>query len=380
MIAEYYIEIIIFIIFISLIAIYLLTRKNSSTKPIQNIELTDSNTFTEDPFDTVDEIIELDIHNEEDEDIILSTQEVYKDKDTYQDEELNGTEEGTFGLENVIPQTQEVKHTQPITRRDVPSHQKIVKENFKEFTGIKVLVAEDNLINQKVIRGLLDNSGIEITMADDGQEVLDILEVNSDFKIIFMDAHMPRVDGFEATRRIRANPNYNHIVVIALSGDTAADDIKKMVDAGMEKQLEKPLRMDALYDAIYTYTGEEDNYDDDNFIEIIMTKHLNGDKGLGICSEDEDFYKEILVEFVKDYSDSSQKILLYIQNHQYTHADKLLLDIIGITANIGAENLHKITHTFKDSLKNSTETELLDMHKHYSKNLQSLIIDIKSYI
>lgn len=388
MIADYYIEIIVFIVFISIVAIYLLTRKNNSTKPIHNIEANVEKEVEvekeiqmpqEDPFDTIEEIIELEINNNLEDDITLATQFV---QETYKNEEFNGTEEGTFGHGfEEISSVKEEKETKSITRREVPAHAKTTKDSFKEFAGTKILVAEDNLINQKVIRGLLDGSGIEITMADDGQETLDILENNSDFTMVLMDAHMPRVDGFEATRIIRANPNYNHIVVVALSGDTAADDIKKMIDAGMEKQLEKPLKMDALYNIIYTYTGEEkENIEDDNFIEIIMTKNLNGDKGLSVCAEDEDFYKEILVQFIKDYSDSPQHLLKYIKIKQNSTADRLLLDIIGITANIGAQRLNKTTHTLKNSLKNSDEAELLNIHKQYEADLTALLIDIKSYI
>ncbi len=119
------------------------------------------------------------------------------------------------------------------------------------------MLVEDNIINQKVILGLWARSGIDVVVANDGVEALEILEKDNNFILILMDAHMPRMDGFEATRKIRKNPALNHIAVVALSGDTTADSIKKMTESGMNEHLEKPLRMDALYDIIYAYTPDK---------------------------------------------------------------------------------------------------------------------------
>jgi CheY-like chemotaxis protein len=298
---------------------------------------------------------------------------------------LNGKEEGNFGdYENLSNNKVNMKHDTAqkgnISKRDVPPHAKISKKNFQEFAGTRILVAEDNLINQKVIQGLLSDSGIDVVMADDGQNALDILQNDNHFNIILMDAHMPRLDGFETTRIIRANPAYSHIVVVALSGDTASDDIKKMIDAGMEEQLEKPLRMDALYDVIYAYTGEKEENNSDDFIEIIVTKELDGIKGLGVCGGDERFYREILNEFVTTYSDSSEKIYELLQENQMQEVDKLLLDIIGISANIGADSLKEVAINLKDALLDTEEKSYLTLAQMYEGHLQRLLKDIKDYL
>jgi len=293
---------------------------------------------------------------------------------------FDGQEEGSFGVEENPQELQESAPKTTIKKRTVPSHGKITKQNFKEFAGTKILVAEDNLINQKVITGLLADTGIEITLADDGQEALDILEKNSDFTIILMDAHMPRVDGFEATRIIRANPDYSHIVVVALSGDTASDDIAKMSAAGMQEHLEKPLRMDALYDILYAYTGDAQDSEDDEYISVVATKELNGDKGLEICGGDEKFYHEILKEFVSSYTNSTDKLSDLLNRGEIAQADQLLLDIIGVTANIGADSLNRIASTLKEALKDTKEKSYLTLLEQYKEHLEELIADIKEYV
>ncbi len=301
------------------------------------------------------------------------------------EESFEGAEEGSFGetpkqrnKDNIEPIQQEHK----IPKRDVPEHGKITKENFKEFAGTRILVAEDNIINQKVIKGLLADTGIEVSIADDGQECLDILEKDSDFLLILMDAHMPRIDGFEATRAIRENPDYAHILVVALSGDTAADDIKKMSEAGMSEHLEKPLRMEALYDILYAYSIPEDAAEEENdeeFVNVYVTKELDGDQGLEICGGDEGFYHEILDEFVSNYGDSTQKLGDLLRGGKLDEADKMLLDLIGVTANIGANNLNEISQVIKASLSDTTEKSYLTLLEQYRTSLENLLLDIKAY-
>ncbi len=305
----------------------------------------------------------------------VSTQDSKIEEETVEGD-LTGTEEGDFGEEE-HHNTSTSQAIKTIKRRDVPAHGKITKNHFSEFSGQRIIVAEDNLINQKVLTGLLAGSGIEVIIANDGQEALDILETDNDFLMILMDAHMPRVDGFEATRAIRKIKKYDHILVVALSGDTASDDIKKMSDAGMAEQLEKPLRMETLYNIFYAYTGKDNASE---YVEVITTKELNGAKGLEVCGGDEEFYREILSEFVQAYENSTQVLGQLLENNELQKADKLLLDIIGITANIGAEQLHAISITIKDSLNNKEERSYITLADEYKIHLENLIKDIKEYM
>lgn len=362
---KYLFEIIAGVIVLVGLAIYMISKSNTSdTQELQTEE-------TPEEVVVKQESLEHEIENK----II---------EDEY-DTPLSGSEEGDFGEVETnesnpiaISEDEETQH-KVISKRSVPNHGKITKQNFSEFSGERILVAEDNLINQKVITGLLAGTGIEVVLADDGQIALDILEQDDDFLLILMDAHMPRVDGFEATRIIRQNPKYDHILVVALSGDTASDDIAKMTNAGMDEHLEKPLRIEALYEILYAYTGKEKTTDED-YIEVVMTKELNGDKGLGVCGGDEEFYREILNEFINDYSNSSQKLNDFLQNEQMREADKLLLDIIGITANIGADQLNNIANDIKSSLDDTQEKSYLALANKYKNHLKNLIKDIKDYL
>lgn len=259
---------------------------------------------------------------------------------------------------------------EPIAKKNVPSHGKITKEDFKIFTGERILLAEDNLINQKVILGVLEGSGIEIIVANDGQEVLDILQNDKNFIIILMDAHMPRIDGFEATKIIRKDSQYNHITIVALSGDVASDDIKKMNDAGMKENLEKPLKIDALYDILYQYSNKSKIKSTSSGLKILDTQ-----RGLQISGADINFYHDILKEFLSTYSNSAQELEVLLKNNKVIHADQLLLDIIGVSANIGADALTSCATDIKNDISSNEVIYLTD----YSKKLQELLQAINNY-
>ena len=118
-----------------------------------------------------------------------------------------------------------------------PINLKYAEQQRTQYIG-KVLVAEDNEINQIVAKETLLSYGLEVDLANDGQLCIKALE-NKDYDLILMDLHMPNVDGFEACTEIRKkDPN---IPVVALTAAVLKDEIQKALDAGMNAHLSKPL-------------------------------------------------------------------------------------------------------------------------------------------
>lgn len=114
----------------------------------------------------------------------------------------------------------------------------------------KILVVEDNQLNQMVIKQLLKDVSADLSFASDGQEALFTLE-ESDFDLILMDLHMPVMDGLAATRSIRARPDHiADIPIIALTADAMAGDRQKVLDAGMNDYVSKPIDLPVLLAAI----------------------------------------------------------------------------------------------------------------------------------
>jgi signal transduction histidine kinase/CheY-like chemotaxis protein len=130
-----------------------------------------------------------------------------------------------------------------------PINKKAVQHRRTQFTG-NVLVAEDNEINQVVAQQILLSYGLKVDVASDGQQCIDALK-HAHYDLVFMDLHMPNIDGFEACSIIRqTNPN---IPIVALTAAVLKDEIQKALDAGMNLHLAKPLEHVQLKNVLNRY-------------------------------------------------------------------------------------------------------------------------------
>ena len=115
--------------------------------------------------------------------------------------------------------------------------------------GARILLAEDNEINQQVAREFLTKGGLSVTVANNGQEALDWVQ-SEPFDAVLMDLHMPIMDGFECTRRIRALPQCANIPIIAITAAAMAEDRVASTEAGMDDHIAKPVDPQELADTL----------------------------------------------------------------------------------------------------------------------------------
>jgi CheY-like chemotaxis protein len=120
----------------------------------------------------------------------------------------------------------------------------MLNKDFSERHPIKVLVAEDNQINQKMILRVLEKLGYNPALATTGKEVIEMLD-NAFFDLILMDVQMPEMDGLEATRYIRQNYE-KQPVIIAMTANAMVEDREECIRAGMNNYIAKPLKIETL--------------------------------------------------------------------------------------------------------------------------------------
>jgi signal transduction histidine kinase/HPt (histidine-containing phosphotransfer) domain-containing protein/ActR/RegA family two-component response regulator len=121
----------------------------------------------------------------------------------------------------------------------------------------RILVAEDNMVNQEVVRAMLARLGLTVTTADTGARALEAMQ-SQPFDLVLMDCQMPVMDGFEATRCIRALPGANaRIPIVALTANSQPEDRSRCLAAGMDDFLTKPLTGAALSDALLRHLGPD---------------------------------------------------------------------------------------------------------------------------
>ena len=119
------------------------------------------------------------------------------------------------------------------------------------LAGLRLLVAEDNLINQQLARELLMSEGAEVDIAANGQIALEMVRSAPDhYDIVLMDMQMPIMDGLAATRAIRATPGLETLPIVAMTANAMQEDRQACLDAGMNDHITKPLDMDELIDVV----------------------------------------------------------------------------------------------------------------------------------
>ncbi len=126
----------------------------------------------------------------------------------------------------------------------------------RPLAGKRLLLAEDNAIGQQVAREILERVGAVVTVAGDGQQAVDLVHgAETGFDAVLMDVQMPRLDGFAATRALRAEARFAHLPIIAITASALPSDRAHCIDAGMNDHVAKPLDPPQLIDTLLRWTG-----------------------------------------------------------------------------------------------------------------------------
>ncbi len=144
---------------------------------------------------------------------------------------------------------------------EIFEHQHEISDSDQDhlLDGVHVLLAEDNLVNQKVAIGILKKKGVNVSIANNGVEALKLLQDNEagTFGAILMDMEMPEMDGYEATRRIRAGNHCTHIPIIAMTAHALQGDRERCLEAGMDDYITKPVNPKLLYQTLALYLADQ---------------------------------------------------------------------------------------------------------------------------
>ncbi len=288
--------------------------------------------------------------------------------------------------DNVTP-----RHTKPTaiktekTYEDVPETPNVTKASFSDFAGASVLIVEDNIINQKVLVSLLANSGIKVEVANDGVEALDAVEnQNNRFDLVLMDINMPVMDGYEATKHIRAVPAFNDLPIVSLTGLGLPEEIAKMYALGMNAHLIKPVQIGRLYTVFTRYLKPKNGREASRAVpadpRYVNTPVLKAADGLRRASNDTELYGEILDEFAKLYSGAEQTLAVMMRTDDLEGAKKLCLDIKGVSDNIGAVGLAEVAAQLHEALSKGEEKELVRLTESFDEKLQAVLKEMRRYL
>jgi CheY-like chemotaxis protein/signal transduction histidine kinase len=210
----------------------------------------------------------------------------------------------------------------------------ITQSRFKDFHGKNLLIVEDNLINQKVLTNLLSQSDINISIANNGQEAVNLVkESNIEFDLVLMDINMPIMDGYTATQMIRLDHRFDGLPIVAFTALTLDSEKEKMFSSGINAFLSKPLNIGKLYTALAMYISESTTVSTKKELEETKNvedtfKGLNVQEGIRHTNNSKALYMEVLREFNVAYGQSGDVFEKLVSEHRYEQIKMLCIDKI----------------------------------------------------
>ncbi|MGZ5049959.1 MAG: PAS domain S-box protein [Methylobacter sp.] len=242
-----------------------------------------------------------------------------------------------------------IRETRKRAKHEVGDLEKKLKLKGESLKGAHILVAEDNTINQQVVREFLKISGMEVTIANNGQEALNLLNLHT-FDAILMDVHMPAMGGVETTQRIRNDSKYSNIPVIALTAGVTQEERDNCLACGMNDFVTKPVNAEQLIDVLSLWIGKQLQINLQSNINV-PSKHaakpsLNDLAGFDFTNlkqmvgDNEDFILQMLRTLYADTQTALVDIEASLQAQNLDAARKLVHSIKGAAGNLGATKLH----------------------------------------
>lgn len=246
-----------------------------------------------------------------------------------------------------------------------------------DFTKLKFLIVEDTFMNQRYIQSILKRWSSDSELANNGKEAVELSE-NERFDLILMDMQMPVMDGYEATRVIRAdktNPNHR-VPIIALTASALLDDRRKALAAGMDEHLTKPFTPDQLKAAIKTQLSRPGASNPIERVPLPLAFRVTKVKQEHIdlyFGGDMDYAKEMVLEFLRSLPSERENIGRLIQSKDPAAWSNWLHSMYPVVAMLGAPELSKEIKTKQIVVNESGWTDEL---VRWSEQLDTALSDM----
>ncbi|CAK0765992.1 two-component system, sensor histidine kinase and response regulator [Gammaproteobacteria bacterium] len=270
-------------------------------------------------------------------------------------------------------------------KKDIVNTRKIMER----IGGARVLLVEDNTINQQVAREILEEVGLIVEIANNGLEAI-IRVAESAYDIVLMDIQMPEMDGYQASRHIRGDAKFEKLPIVAMTAHAMTGDREKCLRAGMNDHISKPIDRIHLYGALMewiplreglgltTPLKHHENVNGDNPIIPWTLPGIDMNAAMTRFNGNLHLYRTLLLEFYRNYAGSHQQMQLFLTGRRkddVISAAHLAHTIKGVAGNISAKRLYDATLALEQGIKHSREAAFMALDV-YEKALNELLAAI----
>ena len=243
--------------------------------------------------------------------------------------------------------------------------------SLEKIKGSKILLAEDNLLNQEIAQELLTDEGFKVTIANNGKEAVNLVN-DENFDVVLMDMQMPEMDGLEATMKIRETFASDTLPILAMTANAGEEDRERCLKAGMDAHITKPIDPEVLMSELCKWIAQKDV--DEKLQE--PTKKVQSNNSIGaidgidieaalrVVAGKQSLLNKMLTTFVADQSQATDAIKGALQNKDNELAKRLAHTLKGTSASIGAIQLQEIAAKIESYFTKPYDDEVFknDLH------------------
>ncbi|WBY00390.1 response regulator [Ramlibacter tataouinensis] len=243
---------------------------------------------------------------------------------------------------------------------DVAGDAPLQPDCLASIRGARILLVEDNDINQLVAQEILGEAGLEVTVAENGQVALEMVQ-SAYYDLVFMDMQMPVMDGVTATREIRKIARLARLPIVAMTASVMAHDREQCLQAGMNDTVTKPIDPKVLWAVLLRWIAPlhpaggaraQQGAARTGRSEWDGIAGLDADQGLAVACGNRQLYRDLLARFVSGQGPVPVQIHDALANGQIGDAERLAHTLKGAAANVGAAPVAQFAAQLEVALRN----------------------------
>ncbi|MBF0390036.1 MAG: response regulator [Desulfamplus sp.] len=265
-------------------------------------------------------------------------------------------------------------------------------KKMEQIVGSKVLLVEDNHLNQQIAKEILTEIGLIVDVANNGKEATDaIINQNGDgqYDLVFMDIQMPVMGGYEATAIIREQPQFKELPIVAMTAHAMQGAKESCINAGMDDYISKPIDLEAVYNALVKWIKPKDRTKIAKAIndapnkpkEFKLPETLAGidlKSALSRIRGNTRLFKDILQDFAQDYSLITSQIASAIELGDIVAAERIAHTVKGVAGNISAQELYLASTELDKALREGRDSDYSELLANFDASLKQVLDSIES--